>query len=365
MMQNYKDAMALCRVYDNPVLFITFTSNPKWAEISDMLAHIPGQKSHYRPKIATQVFKMKLTKVLDDLTKNQIFGDCCAVVYVIEFQQQGLPHAHILLWLEECYKCMTLDEINDIISAKLPYPAEYPDGCKLVSKYMLHGSCGKDAKYASCTTKGKCLKHFLKLFLAETVIDEDGYLIYRRKDNKVTAKKGKFTYDNQHVVPYNRYLLLKYHIHINVEWCNRSKAIKYLFKYLNKGPDKATIVIQENITVGPDRASVNYHLMDQKAVTLRNFEDLSALLEREGINIKMFTDWFELKKRDTATRAFTYIEIPQHYVWHARQKLWKLRKKQKCIGKIVYSSPTFGERYYLGMLLNVVSGAQSFKKLMK
>ncbi|GKA70681.1 helicase [Tanacetum coccineum] len=29
MMQNYQDAMALCRAYGNPDLFITFTSNPK------------------------------------------------------------------------------------------------------------------------------------------------------------------------------------------------------------------------------------------------------------------------------------------------------------------------------------------------
>ncbi|KAL8167992.1 hypothetical protein V2J09_009491 [Rumex salicifolius] len=30
MAQNYQYAMALCRTYDNPSLFITFTANPKW-----------------------------------------------------------------------------------------------------------------------------------------------------------------------------------------------------------------------------------------------------------------------------------------------------------------------------------------------
>ncbi|GJW21534.1 DNA helicase PIF1, ATP-dependent [Tanacetum coccineum] len=218
MMQNYQDAMALCQAYGNPDLFITFTFNPKWAEISEMMAHVPGQKSHDRLEIGTRVFKMKLTELLDDLTKRHIFGDCCA--------------------------------------AELPSPAKDPEGYEVLSEYMLHGPCGKDAKYASCTTEGKCSKHYPKVFLAETVIDEDGYPIYRRRDNKVTAIKGKFTYDNKHVVPYNRYLLLKYHAHINVEWCNQSKAIKYLFKYLNKGPDRATIVIQENVTAGADGASV-------------------------------------------------------------------------------------------------------------
>ena len=78
MMQNYQDAMALCRTFGNPDLFITFTSNPKWPEIAEMLAHIPGQKSHDRPEIGTRVFKIKLTELLDDLTKRHIFGECCA-----------------------------------------------------------------------------------------------------------------------------------------------------------------------------------------------------------------------------------------------------------------------------------------------
>nr|GFA02777.1 hypothetical protein CTI12_AA123990 [Tanacetum cinerariifolium] len=43
MMQNYQDAMTLCQTYGNTYLFITFTSKPKWPEIVEMLAYIPGQ----------------------------------------------------------------------------------------------------------------------------------------------------------------------------------------------------------------------------------------------------------------------------------------------------------------------------------
>ncbi|GJV20253.1 helicase [Tanacetum coccineum] len=46
MMQNYQDAMAICRIYGNLDLFIAFTSNPKWPEISEMLTYIPGQIPH-------------------------------------------------------------------------------------------------------------------------------------------------------------------------------------------------------------------------------------------------------------------------------------------------------------------------------
>ncbi|GJY85469.1 ATP-dependent DNA helicase PIF1-like protein [Tanacetum coccineum] len=185
------------------------------------------------------------------------------VVYVIEFQKRGLPHAHILLWLEEYYRCKAATNIDDIISAELPSPIADPARYKAVSDYMLHRPCGKDNRAASCNIEGKCSKHFPKPFYAEIVIDQDEYLIYRRRDDKVCVKKGNFTFDNKHVVPHNRYLLLKYQAHINVEWCNRSKAIKYLFKYLNKGPDRATIVIQENVQQGQGMTKQKVTVVDE------------------------------------------------------------------------------------------------------
>ncbi|GKB01262.1 hypothetical protein Tco_0829306 [Tanacetum coccineum] len=294
---------------------------------------------------------------------------------------------------------------DDIISAELPSPTEDPDGYKLVTDYMLHGPCGKDRKYATCTTEGKCSKHYPKQFYAKTVLDEDGYPIYRRRENKVSFKKGKFTFDNKHVVPHNRYLLLKYQTHLNVEWCNRSKAIKYLFKYLNKGHDRATVVIQENVQksdhvtsekimavveinnylnyryLAPCEAvwrlfsfdihysflsvmKLNFHLPNQNPVTLRDSEFLPALLEREGINVTMFTDWFDLNERDPSARTLTYAELPKLYVWHEQLKMWKPQKQKKCIGRIVYSTPALGERYFLRMLLNVVRGPKDFDELM-
>ena len=44
MAEYYQDAMAICRHFGTPDIFITFTCNPKWIEIQKFLDLIPGQK---------------------------------------------------------------------------------------------------------------------------------------------------------------------------------------------------------------------------------------------------------------------------------------------------------------------------------
>jgi hypothetical protein len=49
--------------------------------------------------------------------------------------------------------------------------------------------------------------------------------------------------DNRWVVPHNVYLSTRNDAHINVEVCNNIRVVKYLFKYVYKGHDRATIEI--------------------------------------------------------------------------------------------------------------------------
>ena len=46
---------------------------------------------------------------------------------------------------------------------------------------------------------------------------------------------------NEWVVPYNPYLCWKYQSHINVEACQGLGTVKYIHKYMHKGPDRATV----------------------------------------------------------------------------------------------------------------------------
>nr|GEZ61454.1 hypothetical protein [Tanacetum cinerariifolium] len=233
-----------------------------------------------------------------------------------------------------------------------------PAGYKAVIDYMLHGPCGKDARYTACNVEGKCSKHFPKAFCVETIIDQDGYPIYRRRDNKVSVKKGpdrativiqENIPNGQGVTPENVVVVDEIKNYLNCRYLAPCEAV---WRILSFDIHYAYLSVMK----------LNFHMPDQLPVTLRDSECLPDLLEREGINVTMFTDWFDLNERHPPARILMYAEILQNYVCHEQSKIWKQRKQRKCIGRIVYSTPSLEERYFLRMLLNVVRGPQTFEE---
>ena len=111
---------------------------------------------------------------------------------------------------------------------------------------MMHESCGTCMPNAPCMKDGKCFKRYPRSFQENTIENEDGYPIYRHRNNGRTVEVRGIQLDNRWVVPYNPYLTTKYDCHINVEICSSIAVIKYLFKYVYKGHDRATIEIGRN-----------------------------------------------------------------------------------------------------------------------
>ncbi|XP_071741057.1 uncharacterized protein [Rutidosis leptorrhynchoides] len=68
MIENYRDAMALCRVFGYPDLFLTFTCNPKWPEITRKLDGT-GFRAEDKPTFCARMFKMKLGQLMKDIRK--------------------------------------------------------------------------------------------------------------------------------------------------------------------------------------------------------------------------------------------------------------------------------------------------------
>ena len=72
-MQNYLDAMALCKAFGYPDLFITFTCNPKWPEVNRFMQK-HNASAEDRPDVLSRVFKQKLDKLIKCLREKHILG---------------------------------------------------------------------------------------------------------------------------------------------------------------------------------------------------------------------------------------------------------------------------------------------------
>jgi hypothetical protein len=156
---------------------------------------------------------------------------------VIEFQKRGLSHAHFLLILVLEKKLRSTDDYDSVISAKIPNPVTHPLAYKTVLTMMMHGLCGMMNPAASCIKDGVCQKYYPKSFCDQTQEDNNGYPVYRRRDDGHFIQTRDSFLDNRWVMPHNVNLITKYNAYINVEICNSILSIKYLHKYIYKGHD--------------------------------------------------------------------------------------------------------------------------------
>lgn len=395
MNQNYLDSMAMVQKFGKPSLFITMTCNPCWSEISDNLKI--GESANMRPDLVVRVFHCKLKELMSDLTKTQIFGKVVALVYTIEFQKRGLPHAHILLTLDPEDRIRDFAEVDKYISAELPDQLSRPVLYDLVKTHMIHGPCGELNPSSVCMVNGVCSKHFPKEFIETTRNSRNGYPLYRRRDNNSTAEIRGKTIDNRYVVPYNSFLLMKYRCHLNVEACTTVKSIKYIFKYVHKGFDCATVkftrgeevsnqLVYDEISsylsgryVGSTEAvwrifeyemqyqthtivRLDCHLPNQQVVYFREGGEDQAVANPRQTKLQAY---FRLNQVDHEARIHLYNEIPQHYTWNESNKSWKKRQRgsDKVISRLYTVNPKNVELFHLRLLLLHVRGAKCFEDM--
>lgn len=219
------NALHLVARLGRPTLFITATTNPRWAEITREL--LPGQLACDRPDITCRVFYRKLQVLMDCLLSGEFFNKRVVYhVHVIEFQKRGLPHAHIVLKLVDMPQARA--DVQTWVDANIQTTCEVADDdpkyVGMVADYMTH-SC--DLRCLSGV--GLCSKGFPKPKRQTlTFNQETGFPEYRR-----------ITDNDAMIVPHTRGLLLMWDGHINVEYCASSLMPVYLYKYLFKGPDQA------------------------------------------------------------------------------------------------------------------------------
>ena len=83
MINNYQDAMAICRCYGNPDLLITFTYNVKWPEIHREIKKKRNYQPEDKPDIIARVFHSKLIDMMSFIKSGKPFGRTIAGISIL------------------------------------------------------------------------------------------------------------------------------------------------------------------------------------------------------------------------------------------------------------------------------------------
>ena len=407
-----QDGLTYVRYYGRPDLFITFTCNSNWPEIKSNLLD-DKQKPNHRHDITARVFKLKLKKMMDLIVRGQLYGPVKCFLYTIEWQKRGLPHAHILIWLEN--KIRSTD-IDTIISAEFPNKDEDPELYETIKRSMIHGPCGNLNPRSPCMVNGTCSNKYPRTCIPETKTDGDGYPLYRRRSKEegghtasIPMTRGQtrelIEVDNGWVVPHSKLLCKIFDAHINVEYCNSVKAIKYVCKYCTKGPDRAVyhVVpvdgegrINDEITryeIGRYISSSeafwrifgfdiheHYPPVTPLAVHLENgqrviFNQANIREVAETPRETTLTGFFQLNQTDEFASTLLYPEVPRYFRWDKKDKRWQRRKQGKphptqqgireehILSRVASIHPSNSECYHLRLLLHNLRGPTSFEEM--
>ncbi|XP_071677145.1 uncharacterized protein [Lolium perenne] len=142
--------------------------------------------------------------------------------------------------------------------------------------------------------------------------------------------------------------------------CSSIKAVKYLFKYIYKGHDKASFACEQDIIndggiineirqyrdarfvsppdamyrlygyklfgVSPSVLQLQLHLENMHPVAFKACENLEDVVARPTSSKSMLTEYFEMNRKFPAARKWLYREFPEHYRWIAGHKKWRTKK---------------------------------------
>ncbi|XP_028059217.1 uncharacterized protein LOC114262950 [Camellia sinensis] len=379
--------MAITRYNQHPHIFLTMIANPNWLEITSAL--LPHQKAIDHPDLIAHVFELKRKCLMKGIETNKVFSNKVGHVFTIEFQKQGLPHMHALLFLKGPNKIRTCAQVDKLVCAEFPDPKDNPTLFETIKCCMVHGPCGARNPQAPCMENGRCTKKYPQAFAKSTTMDQDGYSIYRhRNSGQVYTVRGQEV-ANKDVVPYNAYLSKRFNCHINIEVCAGVRCVKYIHKYIYKGYDRTTMVlrlineIQQYLDaryIEPPEAAwrifghhlhvemptiVRFalHLPGMHRVLFNPNDSLEIILSRATKQKSTFTGFFYYCASNENECQFTYQEFPQHFVWLKSEHRWKPREHGYEISRMYFASPNCGESFYLRLLLTVVKEPRLFQCL--
>ncbi|KAH8942819.1 hypothetical protein BDL97_13G015800 [Sphagnum fallax] len=315
MNQLYQDSMAFVRKFGKPDLFITVMCNPNWPEILHELRR--GEETNDRPDLTSKVFNMKLNALFKDLLQNGFLGTAVANIHVDQPRDNS--------------------KYDWIVCAELLDKSTHPELYNIVTSRMLHGPCGAFHPSCACMVNGVCSKGYPKTFQPQTKDSIDSYPTYRRRDDDRTFTHPilGFVFDNRSC-------------HINVEVCSSITAVKYLYKYVYKGHDRAL--------------AVNY--LDGRYVSASEACHRLFAFDLHGMHPNVYRLAIHLPNEQTT--YFPEGTTVGEAMMRSNSTTLTGRNNHVSLGTVghmYFVQPSKGERYYLRVLLTHVVGATCFEDL--
>ncbi|KAG7559347.1 Nucleic acid-binding OB-fold [Arabidopsis thaliana x Arabidopsis arenosa] len=276
-----------------------------------------GLTSDDRPDIVARIFKIKLDSLMQDLTEKKMLGKTEASMYTVEFQKRGLPHAHILLFMDSKSKLPTADDIDMMICAEIPDKEKEPELYEVIKNSMIHGPCGSANMNSPYITK----------------VGADGFPVYRRRLTDDYVEKGGIKCDNRYV--------------------SASEAIWRIFKFP---------IQHRSIPV----LKLSFHCEGKQPAYFDPKARIADVLERVSNQDSLFMAWLTLNRKNAVgkkgkrARECLYAEIPAYFTWDGTNKKFNPRKKGWSLGRINYVPRKMEDEYFLRVLLNIVRGPKTY-----
>ncbi|XP_076910528.1 uncharacterized protein LOC143568203 [Bidens hawaiensis] len=335
IIQNYLDAMCLCRWFGYPDFFITVTCNPNWPEVKRFLKDTT-LNSEDRPDILCRLFKLKLDAMIKLVKDKFLFGRV----------QAGS-------------KIHNPKDVDKFISAEIPNKDSDPDLYKLVSDHMIHGPCGDANPKCTCMVNKRCSK----IFNDETTVDSNGFPVYKRRDNGQYVVKSDIMMDNRTGPDRATISLVQ-----NNNGDNQDPNVDEIKAFYDCRYDSACEAAWRIFAFGvhyrlPSVMRLAFHLPGEQQVIYGANEDIEDILNKTTNASSMFTGWFECNKKYDLAKTLTYAEFPTKYVWKKQGRKWEPRQRGFAIGRVHAVPAAFDEAYYLRILLNKVKGPECFEDI--
>ncbi|PIA57130.1 hypothetical protein AQUCO_00600098v1 [Aquilegia coerulea] len=192
-----------------------------------------------------------------------------------------------------------------------------------ISRCMVHGPCGSRNLGASCMGNKNgtiiCKVRFPRGFVTTTQMGKDGYSIYKRPD---TGYIGP----------------------VEAAW--------HLFEFpMHKE--------------SPHVERLSLHLKRMHMVLFNPNDTPEQIEARALLQSSKLTAYFAYYTAFPCVAKFTYLDFPQHFVWKKQlhNNRWEPRQEGFAIGRMYFTKPNEGERFYLRLLLTIVKGCPSFEAL--